>query len=205
MKIAKSKPDTDLYGYDTVILPFSEALDLRLPLPEELRAAVAAALASGRLAPRSGDLWAFSLCFEGRLLQIVLVYLGDADAGMREVFLNFAKALRICKAMEARNVVALLDNADLYRPEVYVKLCELPFLVSYDFTAYKTQAGPFVMETVEFATEAEGFETILNEAVICAESVLLARDLTNHPSMYMTPARLAEEARKVGAESGIEV
>lgn len=45
---------------------------------------------------------------------------------------------------------------------------------------------------------------IAAEAQNVAESTLMARDLVNHPSMYMTPEKLAEEAKTLAEEIGIE-
>ena len=121
--------------------------------------------------------------------------------------LAFAKAFKRCKEAKAAVTAVLLDNIREItgRPEMVRKLGELPFLVSYQFNAYKTVPVENGMEAAVFVTEAAGVGALLEEAQNVAESTMLARDLVNHPSKYMTPERLAEEAAGIAGELGIEV
>ena len=207
MKTARIKGSPDFCACDTVVLPFFGQGGLSASLPDELRAAVEAALAEGRFLPDAGHICVVGGFVQDKYVNVLLAGLGKGEAGPREIFLNFGKALKRCKADGAQRIVVLLDNVPeiAARPELCAKLCELPFLTAYEFTSYKTREQDKGMEAVDFVTEAEGFDALLAEAAVCAESALLARDLVNHPSAYMTSSRLADEAREAGARAGFEV
>ena len=211
MKIATVTDKINLHDYDVLVLPFwgkclSGKEALRVSLPDHLKTLVDAALSGGLFLPESGCFYVINCFLEGQFISVLLASLGE-EIQPRDVFLNFDKALKQCKVLGARRVVVLLDNVPeiAARPDICAKLCELPFLTAYNFTAYKTGEKPKVLETVDFFTEADGFDIHLTEAQACAESTLLARDLVNHPSTHMTSVQLAEEARKVGVEFGFEV
>lgn len=194
-------------GYDAVVIPFSEEQTLTASLPDSLEQPVRAALGKGKLKAYTGALYSLELYMDDRFVRIVLVNAGDGTDTNREVFLAFAKAFKRCKEAGAAVTAVLLDNVREItgRPEMVRKLGELPFLVSYQFNAYKSVPVESGMETAVFVTEATGVESLLEEAQNVAESTMLARDLVNHPSKYMTPERLAEEAVGLAGELGIEV
>ena len=197
----------DTEAYDALILPFGGD-ELHVSLPEEVRGAVLAALKEKRLKAAPGSLYVLTLCVRNAIMNVVLFRTGDFGASTnRELFLRYAGAIKRCRELEARNVAVLLDNTpDMQkRPELFLKLCELPFLVSYDFRTYKTGDPGSKLESFDFVTAAPGFGKVIDEAIICGESVQLARDLTNTPSAFMTPKRFAEEALKLGNTCGFEV
>ncbi len=80
----------------------------------------------------------------------------------------------------------------------------------YQFNVYKTEGKESVKGVQEFTlVEENGLR--LNEirkavhlGQILAEATNLARDLGNHPSNYMTPTRLAEMAKTIAGELGLE-
>lgn len=193
--------------YDALIIPFEEEQELLAELSSEIDRPVRAALGAGKLKGGCGSLYSMNLYMNERNVKVVLVNLGDGTASNRELFLALAKAFKSCKESKAAVTAVLLDNAGeiTNRSDVVKKICELPYLVSYQFNAYKSvPVENGMMETV-LITGMEGTEEIAKEAENVAESTLLARDLVNHPSMYMTPEKLAEEAKKLAAELGIEV
>lgn len=195
--------------FDALIIPFTDELSLTAAFPEENSAvlqAVKDALAAGKLKAACGSLYSMNVYEDGRWVKTVLVQLGDGTETNRQVFLAMAKAFKSCKEARASVTAVLLDNAKeiTNRPETAKKLAELPFLVSYEFNAYKSVPTENGMEETVFFTALSEMEALCEEARHVAESTMLARDLVNHPSMYMTPERLAGEAVKLADELGIE-
>lgn len=100
-----------------------------------------------------------------------------------------------------------LDNAAeiTHDPEMAKKIMELPHLVSYQFNHYRSVPVVNGMEEAAVVTSAAGMERLAREAAHVAESTMLARDLVNHPSMFMDPEQLAKECEALAEELGIEV
>lgn len=192
---------------DAVIVPVTSEKKLNISLNKELKPAVKSLLASSDLCEACGSMVHKSVFSDGKFTEILLVCLGNGDAANREVFLAMAKAMKVCREIRAKRVEVLPDNAKeiLSEPEILKVICELPHLVSYQFNVYKTTQTSCSMEEVLFLTEMDGVSEIMKEAEDVAKGTMLARDLVNHPSMYMTPEQLAREAVKVGAACGIEV
>lgn len=199
------------HDFDAVIIPFTEEKKLSVSLPENLREPVEAAAAGGKLSTGCGSVYSLNLFENGRFLRVVLVQLGDGSGTNRDIFLAFAKAFKSCKEAKAAVTAVLLDNAaEITKDhEIIKKICELPFLVSYQFNAYKSVPVVNGMEECVFVTgrdkeEREALRMLMEEAENVAESTMFARDLVNHPSKYMTPSRLAEEAKTMAEKLGLE-
>lgn len=206
MKIA-TRQDICL-NCDAVIIPFTKGQSLAADIPKAWREAVLIALARKPFQGEMKECRSVTVCEGGRLLLLVLAGLGDQETcSSREVCLAFARALKKCREEGAKKTDVLLDNApELFEyPDRLKKLCELPFLVSYEFDHYKSVKTKAAMAEVEFVTARAGFDAVVSEAAICGESTLTARDLVNHPSMFMTAYKLCEEAVRIGKDCGIEV
>lgn len=193
---------------NAVIIPFSVGGTLTVALPEEIHAAVDAVLSENEDFGACGDIAAVTILREGKLFHILLSGFGSKEENTpREIFLSFAKALKKCQSLKAAKTVVLFENATniTHDGRICEKLLEVPYLVSYEFTAYKSAPKAPIMEEVVFVSTLENIDVLIKEATACAQGTMLARDLVNHPSMFMTPVQLCEEAKKVGAECGIDV
>lgn len=193
---------------NAVLIPFTAEGNLQVTLPEDIKAAVDAALSEANSFGSCGDVSVVTICRDGKLFHIVLSGLGSKETNTpREIFLSFAKALKKCKDLKAAKTVVLFENAAAvtHEPGICEKLLELPYLVAYEFTAYKSAPKTPAMEEVVFVSTIADIESLIAEATACAGGTMLARDLVNHPSMFMTPAQLCIEAQKVGEQCGIEV
>ncbi|MHB9033808.1 MAG: leucyl aminopeptidase [Anaerolineae bacterium] len=96
------------------------------------------------------------------------------------------------------NQVNLADMAQV--------LIEGLILGSYTFTEHKSTDSGQVLNQITLATEPAKLADVrqgANVGQVIAESVCLARDLTNEPGNYLTPTMLAETAEKVAAEVGL--
>ena len=194
-------------SFDAAVIPFSDDQLLNTELPEVISGPVKAALSAGKLAAACGSVYDLNLYLDGSFKKVVLVSLGDGSSTNREVFLAFAKALKRCKDASAAVTEIFLDNAAeiTHDPEMAKKIMELPHLVSYQFNHYRSVPVVNGMEEAAVVTSAAGMERLAREAAHVAESTLLARDLVNHPSMFMDPEQLAKECEALAEDLGIEV
>ena len=194
-------------SFDAAVIPFSDEQLLSTELPEVISGPVKAALSAGKLAAACGSVYDLNLYLDGSFKKVVLVSLGDGSSTNREVFLAFAKALKRCKDASAAVTEIFLDNAAeiTHDPEMAKKIMELPHLVSYQFNHYRSVPVVNGMEEAAVVTSAAGMERLAREAAHVAESTMLARDLVNHPSMFMDPEQLAKECEALAEELGIEV
>lgn len=195
MKVSVTKEIQD--RYDALIIPFMNSTILKAsisgldPLAVE---AIQGALQTEKLKAIYGSQYSMNLFIKGRFLKIVLAYIGGESNTNRECFLVMAKAFKSCKESKTPVIGVLLDNISELkeRLDLTEKLAELPHLVAYEFHAYKTTPVSNCMEETVFVTKIEGMEIIADEAAYVAESTMFARDLVNHPSMYMTPEKFVE-------------
>lgn len=195
-------------NYDTIIIPFAKDLKIEVPIAENLKTPIDAVIKEGLFKGESEEIYKLSMVSEGKILNIVLLGLGEEEkADNRSIFIAFSKAFSTCKELKAKIIRVMLDNVKAYinNYDVVEKICEGASLANYEFNNYKSDAKINTVEKIEFETPFERFDEALNEAKICAESTIIARDLINQPPMFMTPARLAEEARIVGEECNMEV
>jgi leucyl aminopeptidase len=79
----------------------------------------------------------------------------------------------------------------------------------YKFSTYKTKPDDKSLQTCTLITDDEKQNRPVEEGVsrgqIVAESALYARDLCNSPANVVTPAFLADEAKKIASEEGLKV
>lgn len=199
--------NTDGTFKNTVILPFFENEVVLSKAPAWGADVVAAAVAEKRFTASKNEVLTLNVFNSGSLSNIILVGLGARSGSNREIFMAYCEGFKTALALKAKEVTVVLENIkDLAANEaLYIKLCEAPILAAYSFSAYRTGEGKPAYSTVEFMAGDECFERILAEGKAVAESTVLARDLVNHPSCYMTPEQMAKEAQKIADETGIEL
>ncbi|WP_213950937.1 leucyl aminopeptidase [Tepidanaerobacter syntrophicus] len=183
--------------HDTLIIPFDNKINFSCQTYKRAAEEVSTVLKSGLFKGDYQEVYSLSTIFEGNLLNIVLLGLGEKEnLENRDIFLSFSKAFSICKGLKSNNVKVLLDNASniLNKYEIIEKICESALLANYDFKNYKTITANNSIKEIEFETTYENFEEALKEAEICGNCTNLARNLINQPSAFMTPAQLAKEA-----------
>lgn len=116
-----------------------------------------------------------------------------------------ARAARRAREFGLSEVVFLLRGAD--GPGFVGPAVEGAALGLYRFTRYRKDPGPPVVQTIRLVTE----EGALAEAAAAAEAgralaaeVNRARDLINEPGEAVIPETLAEEARMIARQTGLE-
>lgn len=83
-------------------------------------------------------------------------------------------------------------------------------LGSYQFTAYRSDASTAreVKAMTILAPHKDHLSRLsegIRRGVATAEAAVLVRDLCNHPSNVMTPTRIADEAKRVAKEAGVNL
>ena len=155
--------------------------------------------------------------FSGKALEIAVLHhpaglkarrLVLAGGGKRERFdaTELRKlagaALRALKPKGARNIVLALDEP--YRSDTFAAAAvEGALLADAEADRYKTDPKKNEKQVDRFAVLG-GSHGALNYGRIVAESQNFSRSLANEPSNLLTPLRLAERAREMAAEQGLE-
>jgi leucyl aminopeptidase len=165
--------------------------------------------------------------FEGRLGQttviptqgkiaskrVVLVGLGKAEElGIRTIMRAAALAARKCQDLKAGSVGSILHGAGIggMSPFECAKATILgTALGAYRFTRHKTEnVKSDLLDTfdiIELSPEKlEPIRQGIERGQVIAESVTFARDMVNEPSNVVTPAYLADAAKKIADEAGFE-
>ncbi|MCO5142640.1 MAG: leucyl aminopeptidase [Oligoflexia bacterium] len=78
-------------------------------------------------------------------------------------------------------------------------LAEGALLSAYKFDHYQSEKKPFKLENVFFYSDKKGQNATKNaiaQAEICADSVFIARDLSNEPGSHLTPMELAKRTQQ---------
>jgi len=127
----------------------------------------------------------------------------DAPALRRTV----AAAVRHLKGKSIRNIAFALDGS-LQSDATAAAAVEGAILGDYEPDQLKTDKEKDGKRVDTFALAAPGSEPALEAAyargVVLAESQNFTRDLVNAPANLMTPTRLAEHARAMAADAGLE-
>ena len=124
-------------------------------------------------------------------------------AGMRRLA---GAALRHLKSKSVKDVALFLDPA-FADAEYAGAAAEGAILGGFEPDRYKTDkkdSKTVERFTVVAAAGAPGLDTAVERARITAESQNFARDLVNEPANLLTPALLADRARSMAAEQGLE-
>jgi len=155
--------------------------------------------------------------FSGKALEIAVLHhpaglkakrLVLAGGGKRERFDSAdlrklaGAALRALKPKGARNIVLALDEP--YRSDAFAAAAvEGALLADAEADRYKTDPKKNDKQVDRFAVLG-GSQSALDYGRIVAESQNFSRSLANEPSNLLTPMRLAERAREMAAEQGLE-
>ena len=115
-----------------------------------------------------------------------------------------AAAVRHLKSKAVRQIAVALDNR-FAQPAWVSAAVEGAILGNYEPDRYKTQDEKKSVEAVVIcaAGSAPGLEAAAEQARIIAEAQNFTRDLVNEPGNRLTPAKVAEVARRVATEYGL--
>ena len=158
--------------------------------------------------------------FSGKLLDLTLLHRPAGFAARRLLLVGGGKpdkfttaelrkcagaAVRHLKSKSLRHVAMLVENSNA---ESVAAAVEGAILGNFEPDAYKTEKNNNGSKTVDrFTVVAPGgaaLDEARRSAQIIAESQNLARALVSEPSNRLTPTALAERARAMAAEQGLD-
>jgi len=124
-----------------------------------------------------------------------------------------AIAMRTAQKRHAKSVATMISALDTERYDLQTTteaIVEGAILGTYQFNYYKTnQPTPDSIEKfiiIENKAEKKAIITKgIQRAEIIGESVNLARDLVNHPAIYMTPTQMALHAQEIAEQNNLEI
>lgn len=134
--------------------------------------------------------------------RVVLVGTGQPDDPTDAVRRAAAAAARHAQAVRATRL-GLWPGSFPATPEVAAAMVEGALLGSYRYTRHKTGKEPAV-EAVE-VVGVRGAGAAVRRARVLAEATWFARDLVNGPPNEVNPPFLAEVARQIGRQAGLQV
>ncbi|MFI5371659.1 MAG: leucyl aminopeptidase, partial [Candidatus Eisenbacteria bacterium] len=148
-----------------------------------------------------------------RTKRVIVVGLGHkAEMDTHRVRLATAQAARRARELGVGTLATVVYGAgagSLDPAAAARAAAEGAVLGHYRHGAYKRDAGPPPLKVIEFvehdATRARMLAPHLARGAAWGEAVVLARDLANTPGADLTPERLADRAREVGAAVGAKV
>jgi leucyl aminopeptidase len=124
-----------------------------------------------------------------------------------------AIATRIARKLRSKSVASIVFENELTQHEpssTAQAIIEGAILGTYKFQYYKTEKNDLqiIEKFIIIANEPDKIAAMkegVHNAKIIAESVNLARDLSNHPAQYMTPTKMAWHAAEIAKKTGIEL
>nr|WP_092067807.1 leucyl aminopeptidase [Dendrosporobacter quercicolus]NSL46787.1 leucyl aminopeptidase [Dendrosporobacter quercicolus DSM 1736]SDL63882.1 leucyl aminopeptidase [Dendrosporobacter quercicolus] len=159
-----------------------------------------------------GEVNAVSIVPAGQAKQILILGLGGKDSlTLDKLRAAAAIAIRAARKFNPNSVAAVIPKLEQFSGKRIVQsIVEGTKLGNYQFLYYKTEQKPasqiekFLLVN-DAGQDNAALKKALTTATIIAESVNFARDLVNHPSCYITPARLAHYAEEIAKTEGLEV
>lgn len=145
--------------------------------------------------------------------RLLLVGLGKKNEvtleTIRQAMGSAAKRVRQAKAGSFTVVLPTVIPAGMSSLEIAQAMVEGAILGSYQFTVYRTAAADHVVEGMKILIPQKGQLRQVTEGirrgVATAEATVFVRDLCNHPSNVLTPARVAEEAKAIAKAEKITI
>lgn len=209
------------YRGDALILPVTE--ERARPLRDHvkrvdvaLQGAIARAIQEGAFRGKLHE--RFLLHATGRLgvAHLLLIGLGKvAELTQDHVRQVAGEALRHLRALKARKVgIACYDGewGGLAIENVGEAVVEGVLLGLYRFDAYKSRTSHDNVQEIESLTllctnrrAIPGLKGDIERSEVLANATILARNLINEPGNLLTPAELANRARRVARQSGLSV
>ena len=145
--------------------------------------------------------------------RLMLVGLGKKNEvtleTIRQAMGSAAKRVRQAKAGSFTVVLPTVIPAGMSSLEIAQAMVEGAILGSYQFTVYRTAAADHIVEGMKILIPQKGQLKQVTEGirrgVATAEATVFVRDLCNHPSNVLTPARVAEEAKAIAKAEKISI
>ncbi len=162
---------------------------------------------------------------KGKLSELTVVHSLGRIAGSKAAVLGLGKKKDLdatklrsavadaCRSLQRKNNLELaiaLPETGLSAAEVGRVAAEAAYLGSYNFRKHLTKEAEYgelksLSVMSEKKLDKDDFEKGAKRGEIVAQAVMLARDMGNEPSNYMTPEDVADTAERVAKDSGLKI
>jgi leucyl aminopeptidase len=207
MNIKQVKKIENEVNYDSILIPYSKKSNFNFEASETLKEKVKWLTENQEFKENDEKIYERVIMNNEEQLKIIFLKLNEEKINSEKIFSDFSKGFSSCRKLKGKKVLVMLDNVldQINKYDLYEKAIEAAYLANYDFDKYKTKKAENKLEIVDFYTKIENFDKAVIEAENTSKGTILTRNLVNEPPMRMTPEKLAEEAKKTGANSGFEV
>jgi len=153
----------------------------------------------------------FTLQTEKGFREILLLGLGkEEELSSEKIRKVLGKAIKKVKKYNVNSADLLIfGNSKICLKTIVKAMTEGIFLSNYQFDKYKGKKAKKTLEQLNLVYQGqdrlEEVKEALEEGLVLAESTILARNLVNEPANVLRPRELANEAIRVGEESGFQV
>ncbi len=150
--------------------------------------------------------------------KIILVGLGDpGQLTLEGIRRATAMGLRQANQLKAKQVALVLPESSQDLALTIQAAVEGGLLVAHQDTRFKSQAkqqesksgfsveGITLILPIPIGEHQAHYETMIRQAEMIVEGAILARELVSAPANVVTPVTLAETARQIAAEQGLDV
>src|SRR4030095_415996 len=154
---------------------------------------------------------------DNRSKRLVVIGLGNSkEITLEKLRIAYAAASKKINTMKLTSVAFEVPDLALIKSitgaahyEIMQAICEGVFLTQYNVKKYYTKNDFNPFAEIIFFTDSpkytrEGSEAVKDSKIIC-DAVLVARDLENEPSNYLTPEKFAEFVKKASTKAGYSV
>ncbi|MBN2286764.1 MAG: leucyl aminopeptidase family protein [Tissierellales bacterium] len=194
-------------AFEAYLIPFEPDRNYRLNRGTQFDSAVEYAL-KNHFTKLNGEIYQMNLFMDGQMTTICLVDIGNVKNNKtRTIRQKMMEAFSRITKQPIQNLLVMLENIpDLFQNKNLIKqIFATPIYQSYAFEEYITKNLKPKLQEICFSVSDFDVSKEMEEAVLYGEASRITRDLVNHPSAYMTPRRLAEQAKAYGDYYGIEV
>lgn len=166
---------------------------------------------------KSGSVVLTYLQGENRSKRLAVLGLGNSkEVTLEKLRIAYASAAKKLNKLKLTNVAFEVPDLALIKSvinhshaDIMQALCEGVFLTQYNAKKYQTKSDFTTFNEIIFFTDSpkytrEAADALKDARVIC-DAVMMARDLENEPSNYLTPEKLAEFVKKSSSKAGYAV
>ena len=218
MEIEVIKGDISQVEADAIVVNLFEGVEstsgATAAVDKALDGVISALISRGEIKGKFGEVSIVHTLGESRKLaanMVAIAGLGKPEEfevdKVRGVAGEFCRALR---KLNCRKIATILHGAGAggIDPEDSAgAIAEGAVLGLYNFTKYKKPEYKDISDMLIVTMEEETvpiLETAIAGAKVVAEATNMARDMANEPANYMTPSRMAEVAKGIARDYGLE-
>lgn len=181
-------------------------------IDKKLKKALASVLKDEQFQGKGGDVLVYHGTQALKARRVILAGVGKSGALTGEQFRRASGAAAIAarNAACARVSFAVPDETTIGEGSLVYAITEGALLGSYRYTKFKTkeeeiEPGKRIEKISLITRKTSEIQEAISRAVLYADATYLARDLTNEPANALNPAVLADIARQIAQDAGLEI